>query len=60
MNDCTHSSVTIVTRYYPGTFYEPPETELLLCQCDDCGESIDWDERDPDAKVTEVDYLDWR
>jgi len=60
MAECEHNNITIVTRYYPGNFYEPPETELLHCQCDDCDETIDWDERAPDAKVTEVDWRDWR
>ena len=59
MDECQHMQVTIVTRCYPGTRYEPPETELLLCQCDECGESIDYSDIGKDAKIDEVDHKDW-
>jgi len=56
---CEHEHITTVTRYYPGTYYDPPETELLLCKCEDCGEEVDWEDKSPDAVVTEVDWSDW-
>ena len=59
MNECQHERITIVTKYYGGTYYEPPETEILLCQCKDCGEEIDYSDRAKDADVDEVDYKDW-
>ena len=58
MTDCQHMKVTIVTKYYGGTYYEPPETEILHCQCDECGATIDYDDRGKDAKVDEVDESD--
>lgn len=56
---CEHKKITIVTKYYAGNYYEPPETELLLCKCEDCGDDIDYEDRGEDATVNEVDYTDW-
>ena len=57
--ECEHMKVTIVTKYYPGSREEPPETELLLCKCEECGEAIDWEDCGHGAVVDEVDWRDW-
>jgi len=71
MNDCQHEKILIVTRYYPGTYYEPPETEILHCECRQCDESIDYADRAKgdesidyadrakDASVKEIDHRDY-
>ena len=55
---CEHKNVTVVTKYYPGTYYEPSETEVLHCVCDDCGEYLKGYPPEG-ANVTEVDHRDW-
>jgi len=59
MTACQHEKILIVTRYYPGTYYEPPETEILHCECKDCSETIDYSDRAKDASIEEIDYKDW-
>ena len=57
---CEHKNVTVVTKYYPGSPYEPPEHEFIMGKCEECDEQFtDWTDIPEDANVTEVDHRDW-
>ena len=58
--ECQHTKVIVVTKYYPGTRYEPPDLEFILGKCRDCDVKFtDWSDIPEDAEIEEVDHRDW-
>lgn len=51
--DCKHENkVTLYLRCYPGTRYDPPETEGKA-QCNDCGDWMDLEDVPETAETRE-------
>ena len=54
-SECPHNKVLVKSTYWPGTRYQPPETEIHYAECAKCGEVLDENEIPHDADLEEIE-----
>ena len=55
MDDCEHNKVLVKSTYWPGTYYQPPETEIHYAECAICGKTLDENDIPHDADFEEIE-----
>ena len=53
--ECEHNKVLVKSKYWPGTYYQPPETEIYYAECAICGEVLDENDIPRDADLEEIE-----
>jgi len=53
--DCEHNKVLVKSTYWPGTYYQPPETEIHYAECAICGKTLDENDIPHDADFEEIE-----